>query len=98
MNVNGTELKQMIDESFAPGHNMVDAFAKMYNLVLENDLQNDLRYTESSLILLDSMTAFQNLCVERGTELCKMKAIIEALEKKPLGRYLIKKVMKELEP
>lgn len=98
MNVNGTELKQMIDDSFAPGHKMVDAFAKMYNLVLEKDLQNDRRYTESSLILLDSMTEFQNLCVERGTELCRLRAIIEALEKKPFGKHLIKKVMKELEP
>ena len=87
----------MVDEAFKPGMRMVDAFVKMYDLVLEKGLQEDLRYTEASLILLDCRNELQEMCVERGNELCEKRALIEALQKKPLGRYLIKKVMKEIE-
>lgn len=91
------EIKQMIDECFAPGDRMIDAFVKMYDLVLENDLQSDSRYSDSALKLLECRDDFQNLCVKRTNELCKMQSIIDALEKKPLGRYLINKVKKEIE-
>lgn len=87
----------MVEEAFKPGMRMVDAFVKLYDLVLENGLQDDLRYAEASLILLDCRTELQEMCVERGEELCEYKALVEALQKKPLGRYLIKKVAKGIE-
>ena len=94
--INKNEKIAMVNEAFAPGMKMVDAFVKMYDLVLENGLQDDLRYSESSLILLECRDKLQNMCVERGNELYEKRMLIEALQKKPLGRHLIKKVMKEL--
>lgn len=94
---NNHEKIEMIDEAFKPGMRMVDAFVMMYDLVLENGLQDDLRYSESSLILLECRNDLQNLCVKRGNELHEMKKLIDALQEKPLGKYLINKVMKEIE-
>lgn len=96
MTNNENERLAMIDEAFAPGMKMIDAFVKMYDLVLDNGLQNDYRYTEASLILLECRNQLQNMCVKRGNELCDTKALIETLQKKPLGRHLIKKAMKEM--
>ena len=88
---------EMIDEAFKPGMKMVDAFVKMYDLVLEYGLQNDSRYTEASLILLDCRNELQEMCVKRGNELHEAQELIEALKQNPLGRHLINKVMKEIE-
>lgn len=97
MKINSKEFKAMTEETYAPGYEMVKAMNLMYDLVAENGLQNDPRYTEAVETLYKSMTVYQNISYERGLELCKKHSILNALKKKTFGKYLLDKVMKELE-
>jgi hypothetical protein len=97
MKVDALEMKQMIDETYEPGHEMVKALNLMYDLVMEHGLYDDPRYRDASRILGECMVQFQNTSLKRGIDVCKKNSIISELSKNKLGKYLIDKVTKKLE-
>ena len=98
MKVNGLEMEQMIKETYEPGHEMIKAFNLLYDLVKEHGLYEDPRYEDASRILLDSMTQFQDMSLERGMDVCRKNSIINTLREKPLGKKLVDKTIQKLEP
>lgn len=97
MKVNGLEMKQMINETYENGDEMVSAFNLLYDLVKEHGLYEDPRYQDASRILLECMTQLQKMSFERGMDLCRKNSIINTLREKPLGKKLVDETIKKLE-
>lgn len=97
MKVDSLEMKQMVEETYEPGHEMVKALNLMYDLVMEHGLHDDSRYQDANRILRECMIQFQNAGLERGLDVCRKNSIINELSKNKLGKYLIDKATKKLE-
>lgn len=97
MKVDALEIRQMIEKTYEPGHEMVKALNLIYDLVMEHGLQDDPRYQDVNRILGECMNQFQNTGLERGLDVCRKNSIINELSKNKLGKYLIDRVTKKLE-
>lgn len=97
MKVDALEMKQMVEETYEPGYEMVKALNLMYDLVMEHGLDDDPRYQDANRILRECMIQFQNTGLERGLDVCRKNSIIHELSKNKLGKYLIDKATKKLE-
>lgn len=96
MMVNGVEMEKMIAESYKPGHEIIDAVNTLDALAEEYGFKNDPVFKEANTKLIKSMMEFQNMCFERGMDVCRKNAIINKLNESKIGKLMVDKTKKEL--
>lgn len=89
------EMLSTIDKIYEPCGDMVKAINELYKLMCEKGLENDPRYRNAASMLIIAMNEIANSGTNLAIELCDKKQIIENVTENPIGRYLVKRAMKD---
>jgi hypothetical protein len=96
MKVNANEMQKMIEDSYAPGHEMIKAINMLDELATEFGFKDEPRFKEANTKLVKSMMEFQTMSFDRGMDLCRANAVINKLNETTISRHLVTKAKKEL--
>jgi hypothetical protein len=96
MKVNTKDMDRMIEESYKPGFEIINAINTLGELAEEHGFYDDPKFKTANEKLINSMIKFQTMSFNRGMDLLRANTVIDELSEGRVGRYLVKKAKEKL--